>query len=101
MRIAVNGVELFFDVYGSGFGAQGNELVDKPEIIALNKADALSADDIKKQIAKLKRAAKKTPLVISAVSGEGVREVLRAVLKVIEDARDAAKPREPDAAWHP
>jgi GTPase len=81
--------------------AYGHELVDKPEIVALNKADALLADDIKKQIAKLKRAAKKTPLVISAVSGEGVREVLRALMKVIEDARDAAKPREPDAAWHP
>src|SRR5580698_9523798 len=36
MRIAVNGVELFFDVYGSGFGAQGNELVDKPVIVALH-----------------------------------------------------------------
>ena len=81
--------------------AYGHELVDKPEIVALNKADALSADDIKKQIAKLKRAAKKTPMVISAVSGEGVREALRALLKVIEDARSAAKPREPDVAWHP
>jgi GTPase len=81
--------------------AYGHELVDKPEIVALNKADALLADDIKKQIAKLKRATKKAPLVISAVSGEGVREVLRALLKVIEDARSAAKPRERDVAWHP
>jgi GTPase len=81
--------------------AYGHELVDKPEIVALNKADALSADDIKKQIARLKRAAKKTPLVISAVSGEGVQEVLRALLNVIEDARSAAKPAAADAAWHP
>jgi GTPase len=81
--------------------AYGHELVDKPEIVALNKADALSADDIKNQIAKLKRAAKKTPMVISAVSGEGVREVLRALMRVIEDARSAAKLREPDTAWHP
>ena len=36
MRIAVNGVELFFDVYGSGLGARGNELVDKPVIVALH-----------------------------------------------------------------
>jgi GTPase len=81
--------------------AYGQELADKPEIVALNKADALSADDIKKQIAKLKRAAKKTPLVISGVSGQGVQEALRALMKVIEDARSAAKPREADAAWHP
>lgn len=36
MRIAVNGVELFFDVYGSGLAAQGNELVDKPVMVALH-----------------------------------------------------------------
>jgi proline iminopeptidase len=36
MRIAVNGVELFFDVYGSGLAARGNELVDKPVIVALH-----------------------------------------------------------------
>jgi hypothetical protein len=32
MRLAVNGAELFFDVYGSDLAAQGNELVDKPVI---------------------------------------------------------------------
>lgn len=36
MRIAVNGVELFFDVYGSSLGARGNELVDKPVVVALH-----------------------------------------------------------------
>src|SRR5277367_1155943 len=64
--------------------AYGNGLDEKPEIVALNKADALSADDIKQQTARLKRAAKKTPLVISAVSGAGVPEVLRALLKIVD-----------------
>ena len=36
MRIAVNGVELFFDVYGSSLGPSGNELADKPVIVALH-----------------------------------------------------------------
>jgi proline iminopeptidase len=36
MRIAVNGVELFFDVYGSSLAARGNELVDKPVVVALH-----------------------------------------------------------------
>jgi proline iminopeptidase len=36
MRIAVNGVELFLDVYGSGLAAQGNELIDKPVMVALH-----------------------------------------------------------------
>ena len=51
--------------------AYGHDLADKPEIVALSKADALSADEIKQQTSRLKRAAKKTPLVVSAVSGEG------------------------------
>ena len=82
--------------------AYGHGLVDKPEIVALNKADALTADEIKQQTARLKRAAKKTPLVVSAVSGEGVPEVLRALLKVILEVR-TADVEEPAAetAWRP
>ena len=63
---------------------------------------ALSPDDIKRQAALLKRAAKKTPLVISAVTGDGVPEVLRALLKAIDAARrDTVVASTADAAWHP
>ena len=82
--------------------AYGNELAEKPEIIALNKADAMSAEEIKQQAARLKRAAKKTPFVISAVSREGVRDVLRALLKVVDEAREGGgKRRAESAAWQP
>src|SRR3982075_2322727 len=40
----------------------GGGLVDKPEIVALNKIDAVMPDDLKKQRDRLKRASKKTPL---------------------------------------
>jgi len=82
--------------------AYGHGLTDKPEILALSKADAMSADEIKQQVARLKRAAKKTPLVVSAVSGDGVAEVLRALWRVIETARrDGVEASAADAAWHP
>ena len=82
--------------------AYGQGLADKPEIVALNKADALGAATIKEQAARIKRAARKPPLVISAVSGQGVPEVLRALIAVIEKARDAAvEKRAASAAWHP
>ena len=42
--------------------AYGHGLADKPEIVALNKADALSADEIKRQVTALRRVAKKKPL---------------------------------------
>ena len=82
--------------------AYGNGVADKPEIVVLSKADALSADDIKHQLARLKRAAKKQPLVVSAVSGDGVAEVLRALYRVIEKARPtAAEASTTTSAWQP
>jgi GTPase len=82
--------------------AYGEGLADKPEIVALSKADAMNPDEIKQQIAQLKRAAKKTPLVISAVSGEGVKDVLRALLKVIDEAGGGSVARKPVAeVWQP
>ena len=59
--------------------AYGQGLAEKPEIVALNKADALTPEQFKQQTARLKRAAKQTPLVISAASGAGVPEALRAL----------------------
>jgi GTP-binding protein len=82
--------------------AYGGGLADKAEVVALNKADAVTPEALKQQVARLKRAAKKTPLVISAVTGDGVREVLRALLKAIEDnlAHDEA-PRAAAQGWRP
>ena len=68
--------------------AYGQGLTDKPEIVALSKADALTPDAIKAQTAILKKACKKSPLVISSASGEGVPAVLRALLQAIDQARE-------------
>jgi len=83
--------------------AYGHGLTDKPEIVALSKSDALTPEQIKEQTARLKRAAKKTPLVLSALSGEGVPEALRALLKVINETRSPGGDRAlADApAWQP
>src|SRR5262249_55711602 len=83
------------DAYGEG-------LTDKPEIVALNKADALTPEALKQQVARLKRAAKTTPFVISGATGEGVPEVLRALAKIIDAARRSAEEEpKPEIAWHP
>jgi GTP-binding protein len=81
----------------------GHGLADKPEIVALSKADALTPEQIKAQTAKLKKAAKKTPLLLSSASGQGVTEILRALLKVIDAAREGAtdKPKSKEAVWQP
>jgi len=82
--------------------AYGHDLAEKPEIVALNKADALGARDIDRQAASLKRAAKTAPFVISAVSGQGVDAALRALLQFIDEARqDTAPARSAGVAWQP
>ncbi len=84
--------------------AYGGDLTDKPEIVALSKADALDPATLKEQMARLKRAAKRTPLLLSSASGQGVQEALRALLGVITEAKEAEAQRNAPAVetgWRP
>ena len=83
--------------------AYGQDLTGKPEIVALSKADALTPEQIEAQTKSLKRAAKTAPIILSAQSGQGVSEALRALLKIIDAARETSgeRPREAQEAWRP
>lgn len=70
--------------------AYGNGLIEKVEIVALSQVDVLDADERKKKVASLKRAAGRTPMLLSAATGEGVEAVLRALMAVVGEARDRA-----------
>ena len=78
----------------------GQGLAEKPEIVALSKADALDEETLREQLARLKRACRKTPLVVSSASGRGVQEVLRALLSMIDDAKAAEEPAAHEE-WRP
>ena len=84
--------------------AYGGGLIDKPEIVALSKCDAVDAETLKTQAARLKRAAKAAQLKLSAATREGVEAALVALLKVIDAARaEAPAPQEtePPREWRP
>src|SRR5262252_3986490 len=82
--------------------AYGGQLTEKIEIVALNKIDAVDAGELKKQKDRLKRAAKQAPLVLSAVSGQGVEDVMRALWRVIDKTRhDTSTESTAGAAWQP
>jgi len=80
--------------------AYGGGLADKPEIVALSKIDALDPETLKQQTDRLKRAAKKKPLLLSAVSGEGVQEALQALLTVIDEKKSEDAPKVVEE-WRP
>jgi GTPase len=90
--IAYKTVRAELDAYGEG-------LEEKSEIVALSKADTLTPVQLKRQSARLQRAAKAKPLVVSAATGLGVSEVLRALLRTID--QDEERPGAVVKAWHP
>ena len=66
-------------------------LVEKPEILALNKIDALTKPEIAMKRKALKKVAGREPMLLSGVSGEGRDQVLHALLEVIATWRAAEK----------
>jgi GTP-binding protein len=83
--------------------AYGEGLADKHEIVALTKIDALTPELVKQQAARLKRASKQTPLLLSSHSGQGVAEAKRALLAIIDEGggTTAARRRAETPAWQP
>jgi GTP-binding protein len=65
----------------------GGGLVDKPEIIVLNKADAMTPRELSSRRAALAKASGAPVMAISAVTGQGVKEVLRALQNVITESK--------------
>ena len=71
--------------------AYGGNLARKKEIVALNKTDAMTPEDIEAKRALLAKASRKTVHVMSGVSGAGVQPLLHELMKLVEKQRDTAK----------
>lgn len=73
-------------------------LIEKEEIVALTKCDALDDETIKKQKKALEKASGKKVFAISAPAGLGIKEVTRALLKEVESYRKATGILEDEAS---
>ncbi len=73
----------------------------KPRIIGLNKADALTDEEIADKRAALEVASGARVYVLSAATGKGVTEVLRALWAEISGQRLDAAQAEDEAPWQP
>jgi GTP-binding protein len=67
--------------------AYGQGLADKPELVALNKIDALAEPEVEAKSTELAQAAGRSVARVSGVSGAGTTEVLRALWREIEATR--------------
>ena len=94
------------DAYGAG-------LSEKPEIVALSKCDIVDDETLKQQAERLRRAVssygpeivpgeRRRPILkLSAATGAGVKEALRALLSVVEGRRKREAEAEPQPEWRP
>jgi GTPase len=81
--------------------AYGAGLARKKEIIALSKCDAVDGDLLAAKVAALTRAARKKPLLVSAVARQGLNEVLGALAREIAKAKRPPTAAEAPRPWRP
>ncbi len=84
--------------------AYDDGLVDKPEIVVLNKIDALQPDEVKEKVKQLKRLSKAEVFTTSGVTGDGVDQVLYRVVRQLDDDKAEAIERErrkAEPTWTP
>jgi GTP-binding protein len=85
--------------------AYGADLADKPEILALNKIDALDPETVEAKAAELEAAAGVAPRRVSGVAGVGVTELLRAAYALVRERRAeaaaAAHGPQAEEEWRP
>ncbi len=79
------------DAYGSG-------LEDKPEIVALNKADTLDDELIEALLAELEEECGQRPFVTSGAAATGIEPVLDTILEYLDEEKDEEAEEE---TWSP
>jgi GTP-binding protein len=81
--------------------AYGEELGDKPEILALNKIDALDEETIEEKVAELSAEAGVPVRRVSGFAGAGVTELLREAYALVRRRKAEAAGLDPDEPERP
>jgi GTP-binding protein len=97
-------VKLAYKTIRNELAAYDEALAEKPEILVLNKIDAISDEDVKEKVKILKRASKAQVMTASGATGKGVEAVLYRVISILDAAKaeavEAAR-REIEPHWTP
>jgi len=97
-------VKLAYTTIRHELASYAEELADKPEILVLNKIDALDAEAIKEKTKILKKVSKAEVLTSSGATGMGVEQVLYKVVAYMDAEKAAieeAERRKIEPHWVP
>ena len=86
-----------YEIVRGELAAYGGGLQEKPEILALSRADVASADQIEAARQALSQLAGRAPSLVSAATGQGVDAILDACLVLLDRAGEEAET--PDPRW--
>ena len=81
--------------------AYGAGLEDKPEVLALSRADLVEPKDMAKLARKLAKVAGVIPFVVSAATGDGLDPLLDAILDEVGGLKEAAQEHVHEGEWSP
>ena len=90
-----------FHIVNEELEAYGAGLVDKPQVLALNKIDAIDAKTATKLRKKLEKASGGEVMMLSGASGEGLEAVLDRLLEAVGPAPDEAQSGEAEGETKP
>ena len=97
-------VKTAYSTIRNELAAYDERLAEKPELVVLNKIDAIEPDDLKEKVKLLKKVSKQDVLLVSGVTGKGVEQVLYDVIGVLDadkaDKAEAAR-RKVEPNWVP
>lgn len=81
--------------------AYGADIEGKKEIVALSKIDAVPAPELEAKAEALRKAARKKPMLLSAVSRIGIDAAIQAIAREVGRRREAEQDDEPTRPWTP
>ena len=61
------------------------DILKKQIVFVFNKIDLVEKKDLQKKISLFKKATKKTPILISTFTGEGVKEMIKMIFKIVKN----------------
>jgi GTP-binding protein len=90
-----------YEIVQSELDAYGAGLSEKPQIIALNKIDAVDAKTVDKLAKKLAKASGAEVMRLSGASGEGLDAVLDRIIETLGPLPETTAANENDEPWSP